>query len=135
MGNNQILGPVDSMLNIGTGAPSGAAGIDLTATHQGGSRPEKYLVTAVVTGGATDLIMWGLVMFTGDIDTPADDQWGLHNNVYGTQVGGKIGSALPAGTHHFVVKDVGAYTHLFFTKSANSIDVYIRPILYAGRGN
>jgi hypothetical protein len=132
----QTLGPVLSMLNIGNTAPvPGDIGVELVDNHEGAMRPSEYLITAIVTGAPSDLVMYGVVMHLSDVDTPADDQWGLHNNVYGTQVGGKIGSALPVGTHHFVVKDVGIYTRLFFVKSAGAIDVYVRPILYSGRGS
>lgn len=131
----QQLGDVQASAAIGTAAPSGDVGIELSQGWPGGARPTSYLVTAVVTGGASDLFMWGCVRHLGAGDTPADDQWGLHNNRYGTQASGKIGTALAAGTHHIVVEDVGIYTRLFFTKSANNIDIYVRPIQYSGRGN
>ena len=131
----QVLGPVQSMATIGTSAPTGDVGIELSAGHEGNMRPSKYLVTAVVTVATTDLFMYGCVMHLGAVDTPNDDQWGLHNNVYGTQINGKIGAGLVVGTHHFVVEDVGVYTRLFFTRSAGAVDVYVRPIYESSRGN
>jgi hypothetical protein len=132
----QILGRVLSALNIGNVAPiPGDVGIELSLGYEGNARPSEYLVTAVVTGAPSDLIMYGCVMHGGGVDTPADDLWGLHNNVYGTQLNGKLGTALVVGTHHFVVKDVGVYTRLFFVKSAGNVDIHIRPILYTGRGS
>ena len=110
-------------------------GIHLKEGHEGAMRPAEYLVTAIVSGGPSDLFMRGCVMHLGLIDTPADDQWAFHNNVYGTQINGKLATALANGTHHFVVKDVGNYTRLWFTKSAGTVDIYVRPILYSSRGN
>ena len=98
-------------------------------------RPSRYLVTVVVTVAPSDLFMWGCVMHLGAVNTPADDQWGLHNGRYGVQANGKIGTALAVGTHHIVVTDVGIYTHLFFTKSAGTVDVYVRPIYESTRGS
>lgn len=131
----QSLGTVQSSLNIPATAPSGDVGIELSAGFEGTNRPTKYLVTAVVTAAPSDLFMWGCVMHLSGVDTPADDQWGLHNNVYGTQANGKIGTALAVGTHHFVVEDVGLYARLMFQKSAGNIDIYVRPILHVDRGN
>lgn len=132
----QALGTVQSMAGIGTAAPSGGVGIDLTLFDETGQmRPSKWLITAVVTSAPSDLFLWGLVMHVGGVDTPNDDQWGLHSGKYGQQAQGKIGTALAVGTHHIVVEDVGAYTHLFFTKSAGTVDVYLRPYIESDRGN
>lgn len=138
MGMKQQLGAVLTMASIGTDAPSGddAESIDLTGNHDGGYRPDQYLVTAVVTSAPSDLFVWGLVMHgSGAIDTPSDDLWGLHNNRYGTQVNGKIGTALAVGTHHFVLKDIGIYTRLYFQRSAGAVAIHVRPIYFAARGN
>lgn len=131
----QSLGPVQSMIGIGTAAPVAGVGMTLEDTHEGAMRPSKYLLTAIVTVAPSDLFLWGCVMHLNSVDTPADDQWGLHHNVYGTQASGKIGTALAIGTHHIVLKDVGIYTRLFATKSAGTVDVYLRPILYSTRGS
>lgn len=132
----QVLGTVQSMTGIGTAAPSGGVGVDLTLfTEAGNMRPSKWLVTAVVTAAPSDLILYGCVMHLNDVDTPADDQWGLHNGKYGQWSNGKIGSALAVGTHHIVVEDLGVYTRLFFVKSAGTVDVYVRPFLESDRSN
>ena len=132
----QALGTVQSMLGIGSAAPSGGVGVDLTSFIEAGNmRPSKWLITAVVTVAPSDLFLWGCVMHLQDVDTPADDQWGLHSTATGLQGQGKIGTALAVGTHHIVVDDVGVYTRLFLTKSAGTVDVYVRPYLETGRGN
>lgn len=132
----QILGTVQSMLAIGTAAPTGGAGIDLTLFTEGGNmRPSKWLVTAVVTSAPSDLLLYGLVMHLGDVDTPADDQWGLHTHGHFAVSQGKIGTALAVGTHHIVIEDVGIYTHLFFARSAGAVDIYVRPYIESDRGN
>lgn len=103
-----------------------APGIQLSEGHFGMMRPGRYLVTAVVTGGASDLYIYGRVA-VGDSDQ-SDDRWGLHNDARGRILNGKLGTALATGTHHFIVEDIGLYGAVFFTKSANSVDVYVHPI-------
>lgn len=137
MSKKQSLGSVVStgMANIGSVAPSGAVGIDMTTDQQSGNaRPSAFLVTAVVTTAPSDLILWGAAE-AGPLTDGSDDVWGLFTDKRRAVIAGKIGSALAVGTHHILVEDVGIFRSLFFTKSAGNIDVTVRPVFYAERGN
>lgn len=122
-------GHTQEQVDLGVVAPAGdqAGRIELGDGHRGGLRPSSYLITAVVSVGASDLIMYGRV----------DGVWGLHSGRYSTTgAQGKIGAALAIGTHHIVVEDVGLYDELFFLKSANTIaSVKVTPILFGGYGS
>ncbi len=110
--------------------PTGAVGVDMTDLP-GTLKPSLYLVTAVVTTGVSDLYIYGAVP-VGVAEDNTDDQWGFINDKYNRIVAGKLGTALAVGTHHFIVEDLGIYTRVAFKKTANSVDVYVRPIVFAG---
>lgn len=131
----QIGGNLLSVADTDTAAPSGDVGMELSQSWDGGSRPNSYLLTIVITTGAADVTLWGCVRHLGASDTPADDQWGKHTDRRRAFPQGVLGSALPVGTYHFVLEDVGLYTRLYVQKSANNVACYLRPIQFAGRGN
>lgn len=133
----QIPDTVVTKLNIASTAPSGAdaGGIDLTtALTYYNMRPERWLVTATVTTAPSDLTLWGLLA-VGNPDDASDDLWGLHNDLYLVIKGGKLGTALAVGTHHFIVKDIGVYARLYFQKSAGTVDVRLTPLLTSKRSS
>lgn len=133
MSKIQEPGELLTALDINSTAPSGAdaKSIDLTALP-GNMKPSSYLITAVVTGGASNLTMWGCSA-QGVPNDETDDKWGHINDRYGN--GPQIGTALAVGTHHFIREDLGVFQRLYFQKSANAIDIYVRPIYYGNRGN
>lgn len=130
----EFVGERLSHLNIAATAPSGAAGILLNNTTQGMVRPAKWLVTAIVTVAPSDLFVWGSAPYAVEASA-ADDEWGLVNDRFGSHPGGKLGTALAIGTHHFVCEDLGLFTQIAFQKSAGTVDVHVRPIYAAGLGN
>lgn len=116
-------------------SPSGAVGIDLSLQlPEYMMRPDKWLVTAVVTVAPSDLILWG-ALAAGVALSAADDVWGLHNDKYGAIKAGKLSSALAVGTHHFIVTDIGVYSRLYFQKSAGTVSVTITPLSKSGRSS
>lgn len=126
-----------TVTGITTAAPSGAdaKSIDLSIAYTYDvMRPDKWLVTAVVSSAPSDLFLWGLLA-AGVMDDATDDLWGLHNDKYGVIKLGKLGTALAVGTHHFVVEDLGLYARLYFQRSAGAVNVTITPILKSLRGS
>jgi len=116
-------------------SPSGAVGIDLSLQlPEYMMRPDKWLVTAVVTVAPSDLTLWG-ALAAGAALSAADDVWGLHNDKYGVIKAGKLGSSLAVGTHHFIVTDIGVYSRLHFQKSAGTVSVTITPISRSARSS
>lgn len=116
-------------------SPSGAVGIDLSVQlPEYMMRPDKWLVTAVVTVAPSDLTLWG-ALAAGAALSAADDVWGLHNDKYLVIKNGKIATALPVGSHHFIVCDIGVYARLYFQKSAGTVSVTITPLSKSGRSS
>lgn len=130
----QILGKPQTQAGIPATAPSGAVGIDMLGFTQGTMRVRQWLITVVVTGGASDVFVWGDVA-VGNADDPSDDVWGLHQDEYNTFPLGKIASALPIGTYHFITEGLGLYDRIYFQKSANTVDVTVREIISSEREN
>lgn len=124
-----------TMTAAAAGAPSGDVGLEMATGMRGALRPSLYAITVVVTVAPADVLMYGCIMHLGAVDTPADDQWGLVNDRYKTVVNGVLGTALAIGTHHFVVEDLGIFGRLYFTKSAGTVNVFVRPLIHGGRGN
>lgn len=126
--SKQVLTESATQSAIPTADPTGNVGIVMrTAFPEGTMRPVKYLVTAVVTGAPTDLFVWG-ALAAGIIDDATDDVWGRFNDRRGTIVGGKLGSALAIGTHHFVVDDLGVFASIYFQRTAGAVTVVLSPI-------
>lgn len=122
---------------IASTAPSGADAnaIDLTvALPQYNMRPERWILTAVVTVAPSDLTIWGLLA-AGNQDDATDDLWGLHNDKFLAIKDGKIGTALAVGIHHFIVMDLGVYARLYFQKSAGTVDIRLTPVIKTGRSS
>lgn len=133
MSKIQEPGELLSVTDITAIAPvnADAKSIDLTVLP-GNMKPSAYLITAVVTVAVSDLSVWGCSA-QGVVNDETDDKWGLFNDRYGN--GPKLGTGLAVGTHHFVREDLGLFQRIYFQKSAGTIDVYVRPIYYGGRGN
>lgn len=94
--------------------PSGEVGIDLKLLP-GGLKPSLYLITVVVVDVATDIDAWILIA-DGVSGDESDDQWGLFTDKYDRVVSGRLATALAAGTHHFVVEDLGGAHRLYFVR-------------------
>lgn len=130
MGKSQVPGDLFSQLAIPTGGtPAGAqaGSLDIGTGQFGGAKPNTYMITCIVTVAPSDVNLW-VEQAHGDPTTEADNIWSLFNDKYGTVKLGKLGTALAIGNHTFVVEDLGVYRRLYFTKSAGTVDVHVRPI-------
>lgn len=128
---SQILHESLTHADIPATAPDAATvGCDISSLP-GAAKPINWLITITVTVAPSDVFLWGQVA-AGVAGSAADDVWGLHNGRYGQHAGGKLGTALAIGTHHFVVEDLGVYRRIAFQKSAGTVSVVARPIALAG---
>lgn len=112
---------------IVTTAPTGDVGVNIGTNFvytTAGWR--KALLTVVVTVGVSNITLWGrLTRGAGDA---SDDVWGLFQDMFGVIKLGVVATALPVGTYHFVIPDVGPFAALYVQKSANTVTVSLTPI-------
>lgn len=113
---------------ISNSAPVGNVGIDFHASIAylaAGWR--KMQLTITVSGGASDVFLWTrrAVGVSGDA---TDDVWGLFQDMFGIIKLGKLATALPVGTYHFVIPDVGGFAGLYVQSSANTVVATVAPI-------
>lgn len=135
MSNKQIPGEVIPTLDTPSTAPTGNVGADLRINSLGAAKPSLWMITVVITGGASDATLWGAAP-AGAAGSSTDDRWGKVSGKRGERPLGVLGAALPVGTYHFFVEDIGVFSRLYVQKSANTMDVYFTPILFASnRGN
>jgi hypothetical protein len=106
--------------------PTGNVGINMSGLADS-LRPTLYLVTIVVSGGASDVTLWGRRAVGQDTATP-DAEWGLINDKRGVIKLGKLATALAVGTHHYHVEDLGSFGMIAAQKSANTVVMSIQPI-------
>lgn len=112
---------------VTTAAPTGDVGVNIGTSFSyvtGGWR--KMTLTVVVSGGASDVKLW--VRVKGGDGTPAQGIWGLFQDQYGIVRLGVVATALPVGTYHFVIPDVGGFAALYIQKSANTVTALLTPI-------
>lgn len=122
-----------TQVNAATGAPTGAVGIDLTATMpETTARPHKWLATLDVQGGASNVTLWGCLASAVPGDA-TDDIWGLHNDKRGQIANGVLKTAAPVGRYHIVIEDIGIYSRLYFQNSANTVTVTLSAIYEKAR--
>ncbi len=130
----RILGQSQAQLECPTAAPTGNVGVDMTLFLEA-SRPQWWLLTVVVSVGASDLHVWGALP-AGVIDDSTDDLWGLYQDEFKTNPLGLIATALPTGTYHFLVDGLGLFSRVYFQSSANTVNVTLSEVLEAdGRGS
>lgn len=129
----RILGPGLTQTDIAAIAPVAAVGVDMTLLLEA-SRPRWWHITVVVTTAPSDLFVWGS-RAAGVIDDSTDDVWGLHQDEFKVFPLGKMATALPIGTYHFIVDGLGLYDRVYFQKSAGNITVTLSEIYDAERGN
>lgn len=134
MGKTQKAGD-NTTVAAATGAPtSSTIGVELEAlVSVGMMKPALWLITAVVSGGATDLTLWGCVP-EGAAGDETDDLWGVVNDKFGNIKKGVLGTALAVGTYHWIVSDLGVFSRLYFQNSANAVSVHVKPVLFSMRG-
>ena len=112
---------------VTTAAPTGDVGLSIKTNWDyttAGWR--KMLLTVTVTVGASDVRLWGrLARGAGDA---SDDVWGLFTDQYRTYPLGLVAAALPIGTYHFVIPDVGGLAALYVQNSANTVAAALTPI-------
>ena len=129
-----ILGLSFPQTDAASVAPVDDVGIDMTQ-FGGQSKSKSFLATVTVTGGASNVSVWG-ALAQGAEEDATDDVWGLHQDPLGAIAPlGLLGTALPVGTYHFMIDGLGLYSRVYFQKSANTVDVILTEIHEAGRGN
>lgn len=133
----RLLGDRHTMNGIGSTAPSGNVGIDMTLYLEG-ARARWWLITVVITGAAATPTVWGALP-AGAPDDASDDFWGVLQDEFGTYPKGVLGTALPVGTYHFIIDGPGLFSRVFFTKGSGdggaTVNVHLTEIYDAERAN
>lgn len=113
---------------ITNAAPVGAVGIDFaTALPYETAKSRKILLTITVAGGASDIIVWTR-RAAGTSGDATDDSWGLFQDMFAVIKLGKLATALPVGTYHFIIPDIGGFAGLYIQNSANTVTATVLPI-------
>lgn len=133
MGHKQL--PATSGLvqqTVNTSAPSGDVGINLaTLMPEENARWRKVILTVTVAGSASNIILWAK-RAAGVAGSSADDVWGLFSDMFGNVKLGVVATALPVGTYHFTIPDVGPYAALYVQSSAGTVSATFLPIQEIG---
>jgi len=113
---------------ISNAAPVGDVGVNVaTAMPEETKRWRKVLLEIVVSGGASDVILW-TKRSAGVQGDSSDDVWALFNDMFGVIKLGKIATALAVGKYHYIIPDVGGFGALYVQNSANTVTATILPI-------
>lgn len=116
-------------------APMGNVGVALaTAFPSHAMRPRRWLLTLVVSGGASNATLWG-ARPEGVAADSTDDIWGVVQDRFKQFPLGVIGTALPVGTYHYIIDDIGIFSRLYVQNSANAINVTLTEILESTKGS
>lgn len=108
-------------------APTGDVGVNIgTSFVYTTAGWRKIVLTITVAGGASNVFLWGRL--PAGAAGAGDDVWGLFQDMFGVVKLGVIATALPVGTYHFTIPDVGPYAALYVQNSANTVTAKITPI-------
>lgn len=118
--------------NAASAAPTGNVGLDMTG-FTGAARPKRWLLTISVTAAASNLTLWG-ALAAGAKNDATDDTWGVVQDRYKQFPLGVIGTAVPVGTYHFFVDDIGNFSRLYCQNSAGTVTLKVTEIYEMTRG-
>lgn len=112
---------------VTNGAPSGDVGVNFgTSFNYQTAGWRKIVLSITVSGGASDIKLWGRLAKAGV--GVGDDAWGLFQDMFGVVKLGVVAAALPVGSYHFTIPDVGGYAALYVQNSANTVTATITPL-------
>lgn len=112
---------------ITNAVPVGAVGFGLTASLFAHTMKPRKAVVSVTVSAPTTLSLWMLlpIGITGDT---SDDVWGLFQDMFGVIKLGVLATALPAGTYHFIIPDIGGFSRLYLQSTAGTVTAVINVI-------
>jgi hypothetical protein len=130
----QIPGETLAHEPLTNSAPAANVGVELNLVP-GATKPSLWIVTVTIAGAISDLFLWGLLA-GGAANDVADDVWGLVEDVRDRAPLGKLGTALPVGSYHFIVADLGVFLRVYLQKTgAGTATATVTPIYFANRGS